>query len=382
MKFKCLLFILLVSFSLYPQKTLEDVPSKVFNDTKVVTVVTPTFYEKNEEKSYPLLILLDGEYLVDPFEGIMSYTSYWDDLPQVIIVGVNHDGAEGREFDTQTYKSTGLPEGQGDQFYQFIANELIPYMEKNYRVAPFKVVAGHDLTAGFLNFFLYREKPVFNAYISFSPILPFEMEKRVPQALKDVEKSTYYYMATASDDVKKIKQKVDTLNVNIKAIENPNLKYKFEEFEGASHYSLVALGIPNSLYFIFSEYQPISSREYQEKIVTLPSGYVDYLKKKYDAIRNDLGIKIPVRLNDFKAIEAAIMKNAAYDELEDLADMARDDYPKMIIGEYYQGMHHEMKGETRKAIRAYLKGYNYADIGDYTKDLIIEKAETLKHLVE
>ncbi len=382
MKFKYLLFTLLVSFQLYPQKILEDVPSRVFNDTKVVTVVTPTLYEKNEKKSYPLLILLDGEYLVDPYEGIMSYTSYWDDLPQVIIVGVNHDGAEGREFDTQTYKSTGLPEGQGDQFYQFIANELIPYMEKNYRVAPFKVVAGHDLTAGFLNFFLYREKPVFNAYISFSPILPFEMEKRVPQALKDVEKSTYYYMATASDDVKKIKQKVDTLNVNIKAVENPNLKYKFEEFEGASHYSLVALGIPNSLYFIFSEYQPISSREYEEKIVTLPSGYVDYLKKKYDAIRNDLGIKIPVRLNDFKAIEAAIMKNAAYDELEDLADMARDDYPKMIIGEYYQGLHHEMKGETRKAIRSYLKGYNYADIGDYTKDLIIEKAETLKHLVE
>ena len=76
------------------------------------------------------------------------------------------------------------------------------------------------------------------------------------------------------------------------------------------------------------------------------------------------------------------MKNAAYDELEDLADMARDDYPKMIIGEYYQGLHHEMKGETRKAIRAYLKGYNYADIGDYTKDLIIEKAEVLKNLDE
>ncbi|NDI98675.1 alpha/beta hydrolase [Flavobacterium sp. LaA7.5] len=382
MKYKYLLFILLASSCLYPQKTLEDVPSRVFNDTRVVTVVTPTLYEKNENKTYPLLILLDGEYLVDPFEGILSYTSYWDDLPQVIIVGVNHDGAEGREFDTQTYQSTGLPEGQGDQFYQFIANELIPYMEKNYRVAPFKVVAGHNLTAGFLNFFLYREKPVFNAYVSFSPILPVEMDKRVPEVLKEVKQPTYYYMATASGDVKNIKQKIDTLNVNIKAIENPQLKYKFEEFEGASHYSLVALGIPNSLYFIFSEYQPISSKEYEEKIVTLPSGYVDYLKKKYDAIRNDLGIKIPVRLNDFKAIEAAIMKNAAYDELEDLADMARDDYPKMIIGEYYQGLHHEMKGETRKAIRAYLKGYNYTDIGDYTKDLIIEKAEVLKNLVE
>ncbi|WP_294733934.1 alpha/beta hydrolase-fold protein [uncultured Flavobacterium sp.] len=382
MKYKYLLFLLLAFSSLYPQKTLEDVPSKVFNDTRVVSVVLPTLYEENEKKNYPLLILLDGEYLVDPFQGMLSYTSYWDDLPQAIIVGVNHEGAEGREYDTQTYKSTGLPEGQGDQFYQFIANELIPYMEDNYRVAPFHVVAGHNLTGGFLNFFLYRDKPVFNAYISFSPIMPLEMENRVASALTDVNKKTYYYMATASGDVKKIKEKINALDDNIKAIENPNLKYKFEEFEGASHYSLVALGIPNALYFIFSKYQPISSKEYEEKIVTLESGYVDYLKDKYDIIRNDLGVNEPIRLNDFKAIEAAIIKNAAYDELEDLADVAKKEYPKMIIGVYYQGLHHELKGETRKAIRSYLKGYNYESIGDYTKDLIIEKAEVLKNLVE
>lgn len=382
MKFKYLLLTLLVSVSLYPQKTLQDVPSRVFNDTQVVTIVTPPSYDKNEDKSYPLLVVLDGEYLVDPFEGILSYTSYWDDLPEVIIVGINHEGVENREYNTQTYESTGLPEGQGDQFYQFVSNELIAYMEKNYRVAPFRIVAGHNLTAGFLNFFLYRDKPVFNAYISYSPVLPLEMETRVANALQDVDKRTYYYLATASGDVKSIKKKIDTLNTNIRGVENPKLNYKFEEFEGASHYSLVALGIPNSLYFIFSEYQPISSKEYEEEILTLPSGYVEYLQKKYEVIREELGIDIPVRLNDFKAIEAAIMKNAAYDELEDLADMARDDYPKRIIGEYYQGLHHEMKGETRKAIRAYLKGYNYDDIGDYTKDVIIEKAEILKNLVE
>jgi hypothetical protein len=42
--------------------------------------------------------------------------------------------------------------------------------------------------------------------------------------------------------------------------------------------------------------------------VTLQSGYVDYLINKYDLISNKLGLKIPVRLNDFKAIEAAILK--------------------------------------------------------------------------
>jgi hypothetical protein len=56
--------------------------------------------------------------------------------------------------------------------------------------------------------------------------------------------------------------------------------------------------------------------------VTLQSGYVDYLTNKYDLISNKLGLKIPVRLNDFKAIEAAILKNNAYNELDKLAEIA------------------------------------------------------------
>lgn len=381
MKYKLLLFFLCMASAVPAQVIPEDVPSRFFGN-RPVNVVLPPFYDQDEKRSYPLLVLLDGEYLLDPFSGTLSYTTYWDDLPPVIIVGINHEGAEGRKLDTDVYQTTGLPQGQGDQFYQFIANELIPYMEKNYRVAPFRVVTGHNITAGFLNFFLYKEKPVFNAYIAFSPILSTDMEMRVAEAIKTTEKPLYYYLATASGDVKSIKEKIGKLNENLKVLENQNLKYKFEEFGGASHYSLVVMGIPDALYFIFSAYQPISSIEYEEKIVTLPGGYVEYLKNKYNAIKNDLGIKIPVRLNDFKAIEAAIMKNAAYDELEELADMAREDYPKMIIGEYYQGLHHEMKGETRKAVRAYLKAYNYEPIGDYTKDVIIEKAESLKKLTE
>ena len=382
MKYKLLLIFFVAVAPLRAQKIVpDDVPSRFFGN-RAINVSLPAFYDKDEKKTYPLIVLLDGEYLLDPFNGIMSYTAYWDDLPQAIIVGVNHESAEGRKLDTDVYQSTGLPQGQGDQYFQFIANELIPYMEKNYRIAASRVVAGHNLTAGFMNFFLYKEKPVFNAYISFSPILSTDMEIRTAEALKAIKRPTYYFLATASGDVKKIKEKINTLNENIKAVENPNLKYKFEEFQGASHYSLVAHGIPEALYFIFADYQPISSKEYEEKIVTMPSGYVDYLKAKYKTIREDLGINIPVRLNDFKAIEAAIMKNAAYDELRDLADMARDDYPKMIIGEYFEGLHYEMKGETRKAVRAYLKGYNYAPIGDYTKDLIIEKAESLKKLTE
>ncbi len=84
-----------------------------------------------------------------------------------------------------------------------------------------------------------------------------------------------------------------------------------------------------------------------------------------------------IRLNDFKAIEAAILKNAMYDELRDLASLARKNYPKTTIGEYYEGLFYEKTGDLNKAKKTYLNSYTYDGIGEWTKDFMISKAEGL-----
>jgi hypothetical protein len=70
------------------------------------------------------------------------------------------------------------------------------------------------------------------------------------------------------------------------------------------------------LYQIFASYKPISSTEFTDKIVVLKEGYVDYLKNKYQIISDKLNLQTSIRINDFKAIEAAILKTN--DELENL----------------------------------------------------------------
>lgn len=377
MKYKLLLLLLLASSLAFPQKLTEELESRLLGSKRKITIVTPSGYNEKDKKKYPLLVLLDGQYLTDPFAGTLSYTSYWDDLPQVIIVGIEQQEGEKRDEDCDTYESTGLPQGTGDLFYRFIGEELVPYMEKEYNIAPLKIIAGHGLTAGFINFFLYKEKPLFNAYVSFSPQLPNFMETRLPKALSEIKKPVYYYMATADDDVKPIREKIITLNDSVKAVDNKALNYKFDDFKDASHYSLVTYGIPSALYHIFAQYKPITLAEFEQKLVTMPEGHVEYLENKYDAIKENLGIDIPVRLNDFRAIEAAIIKNGNFDELKDLSSIAKKSYPKTIIGEYYEGLYYEKKGKLNKAKKVYLNAYTYNDIGDYTKDFILQKAESL-----
>lgn len=376
MKKITLLLLLFVFNTLSAQKT-EEIMSEKLNEKREISIKLPASYEKNKNKKYPLLLLMDGDYLTDPFSGVTSYTSYWDDLPEVIIVGISQNKNNEREMDCQSGPETGLPEEKGEKFFDFIGMELLPQIEKNYRISPFKIIAGHDVTAGFINFFLYKDKPIFNAYISFSPVLPAEAETRITDRLTALQTPIFYYLCTADGDVARLKKNIKALDDKLKTITNPALRYHFDEFSGNTHYSLVPNAIPSALYHIFSSYQPITSAEYQ-KLVSQKEGYVKYLEEKYNIIEKDLGVKMTIRLNDFKAIEAAILKNGAFHELRDLAELAKKNYPKTIIGEYYEAMFLENTGELKKAIKVYNNSFNFTEIGGITHDFMMEKAEELK----
>jgi len=377
---KQLFVLLFFTFSMFSQKTTESFTSNKLGTTREITVGLPSTYELNPTKKYPLLILLDGEYLFDPFYGALDYGTYWDDLPETIVIGINQRNS--RMEDCRFNNDNGLPSGKGADFFEFIGGELLPYIEKKYRIAPFKIIAGHDTTAGFLNFFLYKDNPLFDAYISLSPEFAPEMESRIPEKLAQSKKAIFYYQSSADGDIRQLREPIKNLDANLKTIANSNIDYKYDEFQNASHYSLVLYSIPSALYQIFNSYKPISSSEFTEKIVTLQSGYVDYLTNKYDLISNKLGLKIPVRLNDFKAIEAAILKNNAYNELDKLAEIADKNYPKSMLASYQLGLMYEKMGDAKRAANKYQQASQLEEIGNLTKDMMFDKYDSMKSLTQ
>ena len=378
---KLILFLGLIAFGVgYGQKTVGTITSAKLKTDREITIGLPASYEKNPKKQYPLLVLLDGDYLFDPFSGALAYGAYWEDLPEVIIVGVSQNKSNERETDCSVDATTGLPDEAGQKFYEFIGQELVPYIEKKYRVAPLKIIGGHDITAGFMNFFLYKDQPLFNGYISLSPELPLGMEEQIPERLSKIETPIFYYQSTADGDVRKMQTRIHKLDDGAKVIKKATLNYQFDDFKGSTHYSLVLHSIPDALYKFFGAYQPISSVEFTDKIAVLPSGYVDYLSNKYDAIEKTLFIKMPIRINDFKAIEAAILKNKAYAEFEKLANLAKKSYPKAMLYDYEMGMMYENQKDLKKAVKSYTNAFQKEPIGDLTKDMMLNKADDLKKM--
>ena len=90
----------------------------------------------------------------------------------------------------------------------------------------------------------------------------------------------FYYVATSNNDLKAVKDDAKALDTSIKALDNKNILYHFDDFEGPTHYTTPAHALPNALESIFYVFQPISRTEYKERILTLETSPVDYLNEK------------------------------------------------------------------------------------------------------
>jgi hypothetical protein len=144
------------------------------------------------------------------------------------------------------------------------------------------------------------------------------------------------------------------------------------------HYTLPTHAIPKALESIFLVFQPISKKEYKETILNLEGNPVDYLTEKYQMIDELFGIKKPILINDFKAIEAAIKKKENWEYFEDLGKLARKEYPDTLLGNYYLGRFYEETGEPKKAMKTYQSAYVLSEIAGITKDHVLELSEQIK----
>ena len=65
-------------------------------------------------KFIPVFVVLDGDYMFEAVAGNVDYYSYWEDMPESIIVGVNQIN---KRFDDCMYsEQNSLPIETGAEF--------------------------------------------------------------------------------------------------------------------------------------------------------------------------------------------------------------------------------------------------------------------------
>ena len=169
-----------------PQKlTLH---SNILNEDRVVWIRTPQSYAKTKGP-FPVLYLVDGPTHINLVASTMDFLVQGDRMPPLVIVGIaNTDRTRDMtptHADEKDSDGTVRPDptsGGADHFIDFIQNELMPEIEKRYRVATYKIFAGHSFGGLLAVHILITRPDMFQAYIAASPSLWWDNERTLHQA--------------------------------------------------------------------------------------------------------------------------------------------------------------------------------------------------------
>ena len=375
MRYVSLIFALLFGITSYAQVTQEIFESFKLQERRDVHYYFPE--NMDETKKYPLIIVLDGEYLFEQVVANSKFYSRFHGMPQSIIVGINQSENDLRYEDCAFDRNSGLPSEKGKSFYEFIGMELIPYLDLNYSTAPFKMIVGYDITANFMNYWLFKDNSIFDGYVSISPTLAPEMESRVPMRLGTFENQIFYQLIVegeASND----KQRILAMDKDLKAIDKESLHYFFDEYTNADHISVATYGIGKAFDNIFGMFKPISPKEYKTQILTSEEPVYHYLENKYQGISDMFGFAKPVELNDIMAIYAASRKKEDFESLKPLSDLCKKEYPETMLGFYFEAEYYEQLGEPKKALKTFEKSFQMKEIDFLTKEMALEKMDAIK----
>ena len=370
-----LLFILFY-FCGFSQETIQKNLESIFlNSNRNISIYIPEGYEKDNLKNYPLTIVLDEEYLFDAYVGNAVLFAKKDKAPKQIVVAISMEDTKGADISFDI--NSGQLTSSAQSFYTFIRDEVLFYMESNYRTSPFITLVGQGYSANLITHFLKEDTAFINSFIcinpSFSDFIGNELQSY--DLLKfGREDNTFYFYTNNSTSFSADKQiQIDQIQKGLSTIGVTNFHIINDVINTSSSVSAMSEAIPRALTKVFEVYSGITKEEFDRNIKDLaPLDAISYLENKYLEIEFLFGSSLGIRKNDIYAIENIIIEKENGDRLRDFGKMILKLYPTSPLGDYYIGKYYETGKMIKKALKQYKIGYGKMDPADPNADAFYE----------
>ncbi|MFK7782511.1 alpha/beta hydrolase [Psychroserpens sp.] len=370
--------VVLCCTSLFSQTINKELPSRYLNTTRDIKIKLPNNYDPDSTLKHPVIIVFDGDYLFEPVLGQVHFQTYFKEMPESIVVGI----VQGKErfYDGYFDELTGMPFESGKRFYDFIQNELLPYIDNNYNTSPFRVAIGHNMMANFMNAYLFTDEPIFQAYINISPDYKGTMSSNLATRLAHLKNDVFYYMATSDKDVHKIKNNIRETSAVLKTLDTQKFTLYFDELKGDTHYTLVTGALSKSLDKIFEIFKPLDEKEINEKVMTYEGTLDEYIINRYERIEEYFGITKPITEEEFSKIVAIAEERDDLESLRNIGKLANKQNPNSSLGTYYLALHAEKLGKNKKATKFYESALTLSETTIIDKEYIKSKLKDLQAL--
>ncbi len=240
-------------------------------DTFKLFISTPKGYSRDSSRRYPLIIILDANAFFESTLAELKFYSFIGQIPKSIVVGVGYkhfqamDSLRSRDY---TFP-TAIPEyemvlsGGADNFKEFIDQELIPKLSKDYNIDnDASTMCGHSL-GGYFTLYYGLKSIAENSFtikniVSASPSLHynhrylFDMVKNL-NAVNEVPLNIYISMGSEDMTDDESKGILESFGNQIRAQNYRGLKMKTAEYSSFGHIDAAVPGFVKGLIYCVEE---------------------------------------------------------------------------------------------------------------------------------
>src|SRR4030095_3496787 len=229
-------------------------------------------------------------------------------MPPVMVVGIDNfgRGSAGRQRDmtpliakdSSFYKTSG----GADNFLKFINDEVFPFVEKDDKKRPYRIIVGHSL-AGWLVLHSFLKHPdMFNAYLSSSPTMRMDESAymKIAQAtIKTISNRNARLFFSVGNEIAPYKpdaRKIDTLLLSRHI---RGLSYEYLEYPRDDHSTVYIKSFYDGLHFLLNMDAPEYGKQPAEINYSLYVKHYETLSRIFgytitlrESVINDAGYRI------------------------------------------------------------------------------------------
>ncbi len=225
---------------------------------------------------YPLLLLLDTHYSFLIARNITDHLSERRDLPEMIVVGIGYAGRvdraspEYRANRSRDYTPTFVEDsgygreyqkesGGAPSFATFLEDELIPALEKRYRLIPGdRTLVGHSYGGLFVTYAKLHRPSLFSGILAVSPSLwyddhwSFRNEARYAAETRSLPGRIYLAVGSRERNTRHdMVADLERFGAQLESRDYDGLVLRFEVLDGETHNSVFPRALTNGLRFLF-----------------------------------------------------------------------------------------------------------------------------------
>ena len=352
--------------------TYDSVRSNVLGETRKISIYKPEVFPEYAEAVSPVIYVLDGEFYTDYVSTMINLMcERFVTMPPIIVVGIENIGREGigrnRDMTPLVAKDSSIfkTSGGAENFIKFIREELFPFVEKDHKKTPYRVIVGHSL-GGLLVMHSFLKHPgMFNAYLASDPSMWMDQNAYMPIPIEAINKMQAYdgslFMSTVNNpSLVTNARKVDSL---FKSRSPKGLSYKFMEYPREDHLTVCFKSYYEGFRFFFQMDPP----EYDKQPGELT---YELFEKHYQSLSRIFGYNMKPPENVVNNFGYLLLMSSEVDKALEFFKKNVENYPNSANVYDSYGEAFLKKGDKKNAMINYDKAFQMDPTNTAARDIV------------